>query len=146
VTEIRSKFRDVHVAFLYWAALYRNKTKSRYKDGEEVLEKIRDLSVYYEARKPWPDSRTRNMLEATKEEINNWLIELMGAAAATELRDPRSDEDEVAERVYKWVGSGLFQREEFPRAAYRSSSRGSIKRSTGFLAIVLGGIASLVEE
>jgi hypothetical protein len=114
VTEIRSKFRDVHVAFLHWAALYRNKTKSRYKDGEEVLEKIRDLSAYYEARKPWPDPRTRNMLEATKEEINNWHIELMGAAAATELRDPRSDEDEVAERVYKWVGGGLFQREEFP--------------------------------
>jgi hypothetical protein len=114
VTEIRSKFRDVHVAFLHWAALYRNKTKSRYKDGEEVLEKIRDLSAYYEARKPWLDPRTRNMLEATKEEINNWLIELMGAAAATELRDPRSDEDEVAERVYKWVGGGLFQREEFP--------------------------------
>jgi hypothetical protein len=117
VTEIRTKLHDIHIALLHWSAPYWKRyssAESRYAQGGEVNTKIRELGTYYESQKPWLESRTRDVVEAIRKQIDDYYIDLMGAAASTHLPEVPSDENDAARRVYEWVGGAVAPPKEFP--------------------------------
>ncbi len=104
VIELRTRLRDAHFIFLDWARPHRDQrgtVESRFDRGGKVLEKMKELEAYYNAQKPWLESRSRDVVEVIRRQERDYYINLIGVSAATHLPHVSSDEDEVARRVYE---------------------------------------------